>query len=244
MDKERLEKFIKKISILTPYRNKSREELHEIATKLLLAKERESDINIDSIFISKDEKKQAQVLLKKYLEDYTIETISDKNTLKQLIYLEILNYRLQTSLNDIHANTAGTPKDLVKTVHENIMQITTLKDKLGLTRQKEQLNSRDGYGYLVLLQKKYKKWLEENQASRYMTCPHCGKSILMKIKIDKYDAQKHPFFKDRILGNTHLIKLYEEQKLSKDDLSKIFETSLDYIDWLISKWNVSIIEVK
>jgi len=79
-------------------------------------------------------------------------------------------------------------------------------------------------------------WGEQNQGSRTCICPHCGKMVLLKIRTDKYDVSKHPFFRDRILGNVHMIKLYKENKISKEDCAKILGVSNDYIDWLIEKW--------
>ena len=189
----------------------------------------DSDLDISELFEDQSEKKAAKALVLKYLSDYTIETISDKNNLKSLIYLEIINTRLQKVLNKFQAEEKAPDSRVVRTVHENIEQITELKEKLGITRDKQDLNSASGYGYLQALKAKYKVWLSENQASRYMLCPHCGKQVLLKIDMNHWHAQKHPFFKDRILGNEHLIELYKQEKLTKLDLAKIFETSEDYV---------------
>lgn len=238
---ERLGILIKRLSQLENYKNSSESDIRQAAQDILALKETEDEMEIGLLFKIKEEKQAATQLLKKYLQDYTIETISDRNTLKNLIYLEVLNFRLQERLNDIHKETKSSPKDIVKTIHENIEQITALKEKLGITRQKEQQlhQNKDPLSYINLLMKKRKKWLEDNQASRYMSCPHCGKSTLLKIKMDVWEAQKHPFFKDRILGNDHLVELYRQGKLSKKDLALVFETSEDYVEWLVTKWNLT-----
>jgi DNA-directed RNA polymerase subunit RPC12/RpoP len=95
-----------------------------------------------------------------------------------------------------------------------------------------------------MIKPKFRRWLDENQASRYIVCPHCSKSILLKIRTEAWEAQKHPFFRDRILGNAHLIELYKQNKLTKEDLAKIFETSPDYVVWLVEKaWRLqSVVE--
>jgi DNA-directed RNA polymerase subunit RPC12/RpoP len=97
----------------------------------------------------------------------------------------------------------------------------------------------DGYKALETLKRKFKMWLRENQASREMLCPHCGKKVLLRIRTEAWEAQKHPFFKDRILGNTYLIKLYQQGKLSAQDVANILEASPDYVTWLIDKWKLS-----
>jgi hypothetical protein len=50
-----------------------------------------------------------------------------------------------------------------------------------------------------------------------------------------WEAQKHPFFKDRILANPHLMHMFKEGKITKHDVAKVLMTSLDYVDWLIKK---------
>jgi hypothetical protein len=85
------------------------------------------------------------------------------------------------------------------------------------------------------MMKKYKIWRSENQGSRTLVCPHCGKMTLLKIRMEAWEAQKHAFFKDRILANPHLMEMYKNGKISKHDVAKVLHTSLDYIDWLIKK---------
>jgi len=38
---------------------------------------------------------------------------------------------------------------------------------------------------------------------------------MLKIRTEAWEAQKHPFFKDRILANKHLVKLYKDKKITK-----------------------------
>lgn len=225
--------------------NMSEVELREKAQDLVNQKAQVDDIDIESMFTKRDEQKLGAELLRKYLQDYTIETISDKNTLRQVIYLEVLNVRLQDALNDLQKNINVVPEKIVKTVHENIREIVSLKDKLGITRAKEQESVKDGYGYLQLIKRKFKVWLRENQGTRHLFCPHCAKMIMLVIRADAWTALKHPFFRDRILGNERLIELYKENKITRQDVAKIFGTSEDYVDWLITKgWGLTLKEAK
>lgn len=234
VDEEKVQKALKQLKGLK-YNKKSEEELRTQAEALVASKEQLESIDVESLFTLRSEQKQAVLLLKKYLTDYTIETVSDKNTLCQLIYLEILNLRLQESLNKIHNDTKTMPPATVELIHRNLEQVAKLKNLLGVTKNAKDQNKQDGFSYLQLLKKKYKKWLEENQASRTLWCPHCAKATLLKIKMDEWEAQKHPFFRDRILGNVHLIELFKAGKLTREDLAKVFEVSPDYINWLVAK---------
>jgi hypothetical protein len=64
--------------------------------------------------------------------------------------------------------------------------------------------------------------------------------IMLKIRMESWEAQKHPFFKDRLLGNEQLIRLYKLGKLTREDVAAILGTSADYADWLINKWSVDV----
>lgn len=225
---------IKRLRNLPQYKNLSEEEFQ---TKL---KEREklSELDINDLFTDKKEREKAKDLINKYLEEYKIETVADKNLLKQLVYLEIFHLRLQESANLFSKENKNIPLQLVNALHANLNQILILKDQLGLSKDKS-LEQSDTFRALELLKKKFKVWKEENQASRTLVCPHCGRLIMLRIKTDAWEAQKHSFFKDRILGNSHLIRLYKENKLTKQDLALIFETSTDYVDWLVNKWKLN-----
>ena len=195
------------------------------------------DIDINTLFYDKEERKEAKQLLGKYLREYSIESIADKNTLSQLIFLELFNKRLQKQLNDLQEQKEIPSIKLIESLHRNLEKIVLLKNTLGITKEKDYSQKSDTYKSLELLKKKFKIWRNENQGSRQMLCPHCQQMILMKIRTDIWEAQQHPFFKDRILGNETLIKLYKQDRISKKELADILECSTDYIDWLIEKWN-------
>jgi len=57
----------------------------------------------------------------------------------------------------------------------------------------------------------------------------------LKIRTDAWEAQNHPFFKDRVLANKHLLKMYLDKKISRKDVALVLDCSSDYIDWMIKK---------
>jgi len=194
-------------------------------------KTKSSKIDIEKLFTDLKEKKLAKSLLGKYLQDYIVENISDRNILQQLIYLEVLQYRFQNDANKFHKDAKATPSALVNQIHENLRMIMDLKklldDRSG--RKDDEIRT------LNKLKKKFRIWLDENQGHRTMLCPHCAKMVLLRIKMDQWDPVKHPFFKDRILYNEHLMYLYKKDKITKDDIAKILNCSDDFIDWVIQK---------
>lgn len=192
-------------------------------------------LEVAKLFDNRIEKEAAVTLLRKYLDEYIIENISDKNTLKQLIYLEILHYhRLQKTANNEFKDVKATSPNTVRAIHENLEQILKLKNSLSLIQPDK--GKSDAYQALDTLFKKFKVWRENNQGSRTLVCPHCSKMVMLKIRTDAWEAQKHPFFKDKLLANEHLVELYRENKITDKDVAKILQVSPDYVYWLIDRW--------
>lgn len=193
------------------------------------------DLDVVSQFEDVDERKQAVVLAKKYLNDYAFEYTSDKNILKQLIYLEVINLRIQTMLNDFYKDSKAVPVQMLDGLHKNTVQITALRETLGLVKDgKDEVQT--GLSTIDVLKKKFKKWREENQGSRTIVCPECSKMVMLKIRTDAWEAEKHVWFKDRFLANDHLVRMYQIGKINKEDVALVLGTSPDYTDWLIDKW--------
>jgi hypothetical protein len=227
---------IKSLRNLPQYKDLSDKELQKIISKSKTKKEEE--YNLDLMFSDTEQKDLAQELLKKYLKEYDIESVSDKNLLKQLIHLEIYHFKLQKKINNFSLEDGYKSyqlKDLTEALHKNLEQILKLKEKLGLLTNRKEVSS-DAFKAIELLKKKFRVWLDNNQASRFLICPWCSKEILLRIKTDAWESQKFPYFKDRLLGNDHLVKLYKMGKLTKEDVALILGTSSDYTDWLIEKW--------
>jgi DNA-directed RNA polymerase subunit RPC12/RpoP len=229
-----IEQIVGRLRNLPKYRDMDESDIRKLAIKEFY-KSNKMSFDLDSLFADKEEIKVAKELQKKYLENYKIESVSEKNLLSQLIYLEVFHLRLQKSANAFDGQIGGVPSQLLDSIHKNINQIITLKDRLGIGRGED---GNDSYQVLETLKKKFKIWLSENQGSRTLNCPHCGQYIILKIRTEAWEAAKHPYFKDKLLGNNHLIKLYNEGKITQDDVSKILGTSPEYTLWLTEKWKL------
>ncbi len=219
-----------RLSHLLPYKDKSEAFLRSKAIDLV--KKKEVDIDVDTLFGNKNERKLGKKLLFRYLEDFSIETISDKNTLRELIFYEIIQQRLQDKVNrHFKDDDKAVPISLIEMLHKNSDIIIKLKNTLGLNEDKAK-SPYDAFNHLI---SRWKSWRQENQGSRTIICSYCGKMILLKIRAEAWEAQKHPFFKDRILYNQYLFKLYKANTISKEDVARVLECSTDYIDWILDK---------
>lgn len=230
MTKKELRDKIKRLKNLKQYKNLSDEELEKIAIEKLRQEKEDNSI------YEEDEKEKAEKRLEEYKAKYHIEDFGEIEELKHLVYLEILHERTQRKIAEIYK--LGDIKEinsLTKTLLDIENNISSLRKNLGILEEKKDDSA---YEYVQKLKKKFKRWLEEEQASRHIICPHCSKQILLKIRTDAWEARKHPFFKDRILYNEHLLRLYLAGIISAEDIGLIFGITKepDYINWLIEKW--------
>ncbi len=197
------------------------------------------------IGFTRNEKRRAEQKFKTYKEIYHIDSLSDLQLLESLIYREILQERTREQIkSDVKKKAKKDNGEiesdglrplsarLMKVLNENEEHILILKEKLGLFEDKK---VKDPFKHIQILKKKFKKWREENQGSRTLICPFCSKMVMLKIRTKSWEALKHPFFKDRILANVQLWKLFREGKITKDDIAKVLGCSSDYIDWLEEK---------
>ena len=221
--------YKKKIRGLAQNIGKTEEELDKVVDRHF----DNLEFSISNQFIDEKEKKRAQDLLIEYKENFTIENVSEKGNLHNLIFMKILINRMQNSINKIHKAGKAVPPQEIDTLNKTLDKVAQLEKELNIGGE-----DRDSFNINKKVMKKQKIWRDENQASRYRVCPACGESILWKIRIEAWEMQKHPFFKDRILGNTHLIKLYNEKKITARDVSNILEVGQDYVAWLITKWDI------
>jgi len=201
----------------------------EVIKRLVL-----KELGVEKLFDEPKERALAKDLAKTYLTEFTPKTISDKNNLKSVIYLEVLQYRLQSVMNELTAQGAtAIPLNLVDSIHKNLKEIANNKERLGLIGKEKEQKESDGFRTLQSVKEKFKVWMDDNQGSRSLVCPSCGDMVMLKIRMDKWIPQKHPFFKDRFLANKKLMQLYLQKRLTKEEIAEVLNSSPDYIDWLI-----------
>ena len=228
-----LRQKIRKLKNLKQYKDLPDEELEKIALEQLRKEEKKKE---QSLVYTEDEQEIAEQKLKKYQEIYHIEAFGEIEQLKQLVYFEILAERIQRNLNE--KREFLDPKEissLTKTLLEIENNILNIRKSLGILEEKREDSA---FEYVQKLKKKFKQWCNESQATRHLICPHCSQQILLKIRTEAWEAQKHPYFKDRILYNEHLLRLYLAGILSSEDIGEILGITKekDYLEWLMEKW--------
>lgn len=196
--------------------------------------------------LERSEQYWADKQYKTYLEIYPhLNKVSDLQLLAELVFMEVLQERYRKAIND-HLEEAKkteketgkqqsfkTPLYLQEQYKNNLDQILVLKEKLGMFEDKKKL---DAYQDIQTIFAKFAIWREKNQGSRKVTCPFCSKIFFLKIRTDKYEEFKFPFFQDKVLCNDKLHKIYKEGRITKEEYADIMGVSSDFPDWLDEKF--------
>lgn len=231
MKDEIVQKHLKRLQNLRQYKEISKEELLRIAKK----KANEELADIDNLVTDIKEKKLAKKLLNKYLDDFDINNVSDRNDLNVLIFLEIVHVRLLTLLNDKAADADGAvPLHTLDAVHKNVEKMSELKTKLGLTSGK---GEQDPLKVLDELKESAYTYITdpENRDRFEMKCPTCGEITLLWRETKDFKIVKHPLIlRGTTLYNKGLFDLVRKKKITAKELSDAFEViSEDYVNWCI-----------
>ena len=218
-----LQKLINKLKKLKQYKNLSEDELIRIAEEKLFSPE--------WVGLEQSEIKEAKKRFSIYKERYNIDSYSDLVLLGELIYIEVLINRYKRLIKKI-SDTTGSPPDAgtIRTLGELEDRALTLRDKLGLI-QKEKKDE-----FIKFLEKAKRYWRERAIDTNVLRCPYCGELIHLVPNMEYWETHKFPFIKSRILYNEHLINLYKSGKITIEDVAKVLETSVEYVKWVIKKF--------
>jgi len=189
-----------------------------------------------------EEIKWGRKRFKDYCAHYPKIGFADYSLLEELVIREAFQERYKKKLEDIQRDiNAGTMEEKEKTpvpsyyldlLNENLDQIIKLRSKLGLKDASEVQNYID---YVQVVNKKFAIWEEKHIDERIAPCAFCGELNVYHMRMTNYEPCTVHFFKGKILFNEHLWKCYKDGKITKEDLSLIWGTSLDYIDWIEKK---------
>jgi len=222
-----LDKEIKKIRNLKQNQGKSEEELTSLAKAHL---EKQEIIGSLTFCIDDEERKFASHLLEKYLEESSLESTSEKDTLRQLIDVEVLMERIKKFLNtEYNKANPVIPTQMLDQLTTLNKQVIDLKDNLGLSKKDEQKNILDKWDDL---KSKALAYYKENAGCNIAKCPECQKLFYILKDMRNHKTEKIPFFKKTLLYNKKLYELYAKDKITKEEMIVILGVSGDYIDYI------------
>jgi len=203
-----------------------------------LQKEAQKNITLRELiglgnFVDEEEKKKARTLFEKYLEKIDFDNFSELSTLSMLVYNEILVDRIQKTINqtiDDKTKKSYISEKLVNSLHDVENQILELKIKLGIDKKDEQ----SSFDAFQESKRRFNEYWKENKNEFVCTCAKCGNLLLLRRRVTDFEVLVHGSFSGRFWYNQVAIDMIESGKLSKEDYAKIFQTSVDYVNWVIS----------
>lgn len=227
-----LEKIRKNINNLPQYKDKTSEE-KDIISKEIFEKQ---EILNSLTFCLDEEKDFASNLLEKYLAESSMESFSDKDTLRQLIDLEIILERIKTLLNTEYKKAnAAIPLQMLEQLTSLNNQVMDLKESLGLSQKKDE--KKDTVKVIDNMLERFHKWINkpENRSNYEFQCPKCAEIFILRQRLDKIsdEVREHPWFiEGGILFNKEIFKDLDLGKISEDQVVRYLNVTLDYVKWI------------
>lgn len=205
------------------------------------------DFKAKPLFENAEEQVLAEERYKLYLESNEIESISDLDTLKSLIFNEVFETRIQKQLNKLNEEDKFPSDKLTEQLTKVQNQKLDLKVKLGIDSETPTTDELTG---LQTLKIRCEKYINENKEEFTCICPH-GSMMLLRRRVKDFDTMEHPWFAGRWLFNYEMLKDVKSGKLSKEDCWRYLSNAsdggnykpafdkqycTDYIDYCLNHW--------
>jgi len=222
MNKESIKKRLKN---LKQNKNLSEAEIDSLVEERINA----DKLLNDFVGLLPEEKLKAIELFNKYLEEKSFEHFSEKQTLTQLVFLEIFSERLRKKIEEEAKDKNAIPLRLVESLRETNEQILNFKEHLKLNIQDKEIDFIERWNQL---EKKCIDYYEEHKGCNLVKCPACQTIFEIRMRTDKYESHMSKWYKGTILYNETLFRLYHNKKITKEELAEALGTSVYYIDMM------------
>jgi hypothetical protein len=223
MDKDKL---IQKYHNMKQYQNLSNEELEQLVQKKI----DEEGLLTAFVGLNDEEKQKAIKLYDQYVTEHSFESLAEKSTLINLVYLEILNDRVKLFIEKEGNEKQGAiPLRMTEQLVENTTQIMTLKEKLGMMKDADSENALE---LINELKEKALAYYAEHAGETYVKCPECQNLFRLLMKIDGLEPAKATFFRGTTLYNQKLMELYHYKKVTLDEVAEIMGVNPKYITYI------------
>jgi len=227
---------VRRLKNLKNYKNKSDSEIEQIARISCWKKQ----IAVADKFQDNNEKKEAEILLDNYFENYTFENYNQVTLLSTLIYEETLLKRVRDDINAVSAdeNNKFISDKQIQSLHAIEDRVEQLKLKLGISKVDER---KDDLTALEEMQEKFRIYQEFNrnefEAMIPFVCPKCKtedvQMYLFRRRVKDFEILRHPFFQGRWLYSPEIYADVKSGKLAKEDAARYLKTSLRMVNWTL-----------
>jgi hypothetical protein len=176
------------------------------------------------------EKQKALGLYDQYISEHSFESLAEKSTLINLVYLEILNDRVKLFIEKEGNEKQGAiPLRMTEQLVENTTQIMALKEKLGMMKDADSENALE---LINELKEKALVYYNEHAGETYIKCPECQSLFRLLMKVDGLESAKATFFRGTTLYNQKLMELYHYKKITLEEVAEILGVNHKYVTFI------------
>lgn len=223
MDKDTL---LKKYKNMKQYKDLSDEELSSLIDKKL----QEEELLTAFVGLNDIEKQKALGLYDQYISEHSFESLAEKSTLINLVYLEMLNDRVKMYIEQEGKEKNGAiPLRMTEQLVANTTQIMELKEKLGMMKDADSENALD---LINELKEKALAYYNEHAGETYVKCPECQSLFRLLMKVDGLEPAKATMFRGTTLYNQKLMELYHYKKVTLEEVAEIMGVHHKYITFI------------
>jgi len=223
MDKDKL---IQKYRNMIQYKNLSDEELEQLVQKKI----DEEGLLTAFVGLSDTEKQKAIQLYDQYVSEHSFESLAEKSTLINLVYLEMLNDRVKLYIEKEGKDKQGAiPLRMTEQLVFNNTQIMQFKEKLGMMRDADSENALE---LMNELKEKALTYYNEHAGCTTIRCPYCQQLFNLLMDVSNLTPEKCSFFRGTMLYNLPLLNLYHNKKITKEEVANVLGTHINYVDFI------------
>lgn len=223
MDKDKL---FQKYRNMKQYASYTDDELKALVEKKI----QEEELLTAFVGLGEDEKQKAIQLYDQYVSEHSFESLAEKSTLINLVYLEILNDRIKMFIEQEGKDKKGAiPLRMTEQLVENTNQIMSLKEKLGMMKDADSENALE---LINELKEKALAYYNEHAGETYVKCPECQSLFRLLMKVDGLEPAKATFFRGTTLYNQKLMELYHYKKVTLEEVAEIFGVNHKYVTFI------------
>lgn len=221
-----------KEALLKKYRNmKQYQGLSDVELEQLIDKKiNEESLLTAFVGLNDEEKQKAIKLYEEYVTEHSFESLAEKSTLINLVYLEILNDRIKLFIEQEGKEKHGAiPLRMNEQLTYNTTQIMSLKEKLGMLKNKEDESALD---LINELKEKALNYYNEHAGCTTVRCPNCQQLFNLLMDVSNLLPEKCSFFRGTMLYNLSLLNLYHNKKITKEEAAQVLGTHQNYVDFI------------
>ena len=227
-----LNKKLNKYKTLKPFKDKPKENILVAIIKSLWTDTEDVKYRLGYLYGTVKNESEKKFLIERlhtYSADFSFNDSTDLGDLRQILSYELELRRLQEQAKDKDKSDFNFI-DMMKKISDTLRE---LKLKLGISRSQRKSSTESGVDYITRVKKAAVEYMQKHRDEFLWKCKNCGQMHLL--------ARRHTAFDERgSIWNIKLITLYNEKKLTLEEVAEILGTSTEQIKYICQQKKVEL----